>query len=161
VVGNNAGLESRFEDGRYVGYEVRLVVERSRAYRPHKLNTPSDIYGFMSGLSRESSEHVYQLLLDAQRRVTSVYLVGKGGIDQSPCVPLEVYKAALVTNSPAFALVHNHPSGVPEPSPDDMRLAERVRMGADLLGLEFVDFIVIGSESYCSLRERGAWPLQR
>ena len=99
--------------------------------------------------------------MDAKHRVTGVYLVGKGGIDQSPVMPLELYKAAVLTNSPAFALVHNHPSGVPEPSPNDLSLAERVRQGADILGLEFIDFVIIGNGSYCSFLERGLEPIRR
>lgn len=154
-------IASGFANRRYLGYEVRLVVERNYNYDPHPIARPADIYRFMSDLSNESAEHVYELLLDTKTRITGVYLVGKGAVNRSLVMPSEIYKAALATNSPAFALVHNHPSGIPEPSRDDLDLAARVRSGADILGLHFMDFVIIGNGSYYSFLERGLPAIHR
>ena len=109
----------------------------------------------MRHLGNEASEHVYEILMDTKHRVTGVYHVGKGSVDQCVVDPKDVYKAALLSNSPAFALVHNHPSGVAEPSANDRALAERILDGARIVGLDFLDFLVIGDRKYCSFHERG------
>lgn len=142
----------------YARYEVKLLVERSCSHEPHRITNARDIYEFMSGLERESAEHVYELLMDTKHCLTGVYLVGKGGISQSLVDPKEVYKAAFVTNSPCFAVVHNHPSGCVEPSPDDKTLAARLANGARILDLDFLDFIIVGDGSYCSFRSSGLLP---
>ena len=97
-------------------------------------------------------------ILDSQKRIAGVYLVGKGSISTCLVDTAEVFKAALVTNSPAFALVHNHPSGVTNPSPEDKSLANRIQEGAKLLSLEFTDFVIVGASSYFSFVEKGLMP---
>lgn len=112
----------------------------------------------MRGLDVESAEHTYELLLDVKNRVQGAYLVGKGGIDVCHIDPREVFKAAFVSNSPGFILVHNHPSGVCEPSPEDIQLARRISAGSELLGLGFADFVIIGGDHYFSFHEAGLMP---
>ena len=148
-------LESRFGNGSYKGYEIRLLVERTAQHEPYPLKTASDIYRFMADLSRESAEHVYELLMDAKNRVTGVYLVGKGCAYSSPVRVPEIFKAAYATNSPAFALVHNHPSGIVEPSPEDKSLVARVQSASDIMGMDFLDFVIIGDSRYYSFSENG------
>ena len=161
VDGNGSGkcgIESRFENGRYSGYEVRLEVRRLTAYQPVQLGNARAVHDFMRDLSNESSEYVYELLMDTKHRLTGVYMVGKGGIDRCLADLREIYKAALVTNSPCFAIVHNHPSGVAEPSLDDQNLVQRVKAGAEILGLEFLDSVIIGNGSYFSFKNCGLMP---
>ena len=112
----------------------------------------------MRGLEGESAEHMYELLLDTKHRVHSVYLVGKGGIDSCPVDPREVFKAAFITNSPAFVLVHNHPSGIADPSPDDIALSTRIANCSALLGVSFLDNIIIGNGRYYSFLDAGRMP---
>jgi DNA repair protein RadC len=117
----------RLENRLYRGYEVRLEVRRSRGREPYKIVGPADIYRFMGGLGNESAEHAYELLFDAQKRVAGRL---PGGRARSPPATLarpEVFRAALVTNSPAFALVHNHPSGVWRRGRQGCRVAGRAR----------------------------------
>lgn len=138
---------------------MRLRLERKHCeYERIQLSSPRSIYEFMRELGEESSEFMYQLLMDTKHRVHGVYEVSKGGIDGCHVDPREVFKAALVTNSPAFALVHNHPSGVPDPSPADEALTRRIYEGAKLLDLDFTDSIIIGDGRYFSFHEAGRMP---
>lgn len=139
-------------------YEVRLRLERKRPVDPVRLESPRGIYEFMSALRDEPSEWMYELLLDTKHRLQGVYLVGKGGVDNCSVHPLEVYKAAIISNSPAFALVHNHPSGVVDPSLDDMALVTHIAEGARTLELNFSDFMIIGDTRYYSFHEAGRMP---
>lgn len=134
---------------------MRLELKSLTAYVPVQLGCARAVHDFMRDLANESSEHMYELLMDTKHRVTGVYLVGKGGLDRCLADPREIYKAALVTNSPCFLMVHNHPSGVPEPSPDDKNLVDRIARGAEILGLDFLDFMIIGNGSYFSFLDSG------
>lgn len=149
------GGESQFLNGVYRGYEIRLLVERTETHEPYPIRNASDIYCFMAGLATESAEHVYELLMDTKHQVTGVYLIGKGCAHSSPVRMPEVFKAAYATNSSAFVLVHNHPSGVVEPSPEDRSLVQRIQNCAAIMDIEFLDFMVIGSNRYFSFREMG------
>ena len=112
----------------------------------------------MRHLETESAEHLYELLFDTKQYVHGVYLVSKGGLSNCYVDPAEVFKAALMTNSPTFALVHNHPSGIVEPSLDDVAIARRIAQGADLLNLNFLDSLIIGDGRYYSFSESGMMP---
>ncbi|MEW5983724.1 MAG: JAB domain-containing protein [Acidobacteriota bacterium] len=146
---------STFRRGAYRGYEIELRVHRRNHRDAVKLATPAEIFRFMRELGQCSAERMYELLLDTKQQLQGVYLVGKGGVDKCTADPREVYKAALVTTSPAFVMVHNHPSGIVEPSVDDMALTSRLYAGADLLGLSFLDSIIIGDGRYHSFHESG------
>ncbi len=143
---------SSFRNGAYRGYEIGLRVRRRGVNQePYRIRTPEGLYHFMGPeLSSESSEH-----MDARNQVTGVYLVGKGGCNGTHVDPKEFYKAALVSNSSAFMMVHNHPSGSPDPSVEDMAVTERVREGSKLLGLEVLDHVIVGNWRYFSFREHG------
>lgn len=135
-------------------YEVRLAVDRKRPARPPQFMNARQIYEFTAALRAEPCEWMYELLLDTKHRLQGVYLLGKGGVSSCVADPTQVYVAALTTNSPVFVLVHNHPSGCPDPSPEDVRLAERIDTGAALLGLECLDNIIVGGDGYYSFRDR-------
>jgi DNA repair protein RadC len=140
----------------YRSYEVRIELHRVRDADPLHLETPRDVAEFMSSLSKESSEFVYEIMMDARRRVTGVYLIGKGGPDSSTVDPKEIYKVALLSNSPAFTLVHNHPSGDATPSVEDEMLARVINEGSGLLALQMVDFLILGAAgTYFSFSEAG------
>ncbi len=109
----------------------------------------------MRFLEAESAEWVYQINLSPAAHVNGVFLVGKGGLDHAPCDVRECLKAALLGNSNRFVLVHNHPSGDPEPGGHDVQAAQRVARAAALLDLRLEDFVVVASAGFVSLRERG------
>jgi DNA repair protein RadC len=150
---------SSFHGRSYHGYRVELRIRRrNHRYEPILADGPHAIYEFMCDLKNESAEHAYELLLDAKNRIHGVYEIGKGAIDMCVVDPKEVFKAALVTNSVAFTLVHNHPSGMVEPSTHDFDLTNRIAAGADLLGIRFLDSIILGDSRYFSFSAAGLMP---
>jgi DNA repair protein RadC len=134
-------------------YEIGLEIRHAANGERHQIRSARDIYDFMKPLERESAEFAYALLMNLRHEVHSCYLIGKGPVDFSPMCPAEIYKAALVTNSPAFAVVHNHPSGDPSPSINDRDIANRLSKGAEILGLTFLDSVIVGAGRYFSFRE--------
>jgi DNA repair protein RadC len=69
--------------------------------------------------------------------------------------PREVFKAAVVANAASIIMIHNHPSGNPHPSSDDLALTARLKEAGDILGIPVVDHIVLGDENYYSFKEAG------
>jgi DNA repair protein RadC len=129
-----------------------LAGERPQILRPEDaaaLLTPR-----LAHLQREES---IVLLLDRRHRVLREVSVGVGGVAHAPMEPREVFAAAFREPGVAAVLVaHNHPSGEPTPSADDVSITRRLARGADLIGLEFVDHIIIAATGWKSLVEAGA-----
>jgi DNA repair protein RadC len=140
-------------------YRLALVRERAPAPFGAQASAPGDLARLAWGLiGTEPQELVLCLHLDSTLRLRGYHEVARGGLDVAPVDLRVVLAGVLVAGTPAFALVHNHPSGDPEPSLDDLALTERVVAAAKVLGLRFVDHLVVASGSWSSLRERnGRW----
>jgi len=95
--------------------------------------------------------------LDAKHRVIGMNIVSIGSLTLSIVHPREVFKALILMNAAAFLCVHNPPSSDPTPSPEDRLLTQRLRHGAELLGIPLLDHLVLGETSYFSFADQG-WP---
>jgi DNA repair protein RadC len=102
-------------------------------------------------LARERREKVVVLVTDAAHRLLGLAPVASGGVDASPLPVREVLQTVLRYDGRAFALAHNHPSGDPTPSTEDHRATDAVRRAADMVGLRFLDHVVIGGTSWRSV----------
>lgn len=99
-------------------------------------------------------EKVIALHLNAKRRLIGVHLFSVGTVDSALVIPRDVLIAALMSNAASLVVIHNHPSGDPTPSADDLLLSERIAAAAELVGIPLDDAIVIGENGrYVSLRE--------
>jgi len=87
-----------------------------------------------------------------QHRVNAIHRVSIGGLDDCPAGPREVFQAALLTNAAAVILAHNHPSGDPEPSPQDLALTQSLLAAGEILGIPVLDHIITGDRCHRSLR---------
>jgi len=95
------------------------------------------------------------LLLDGKHQVLRDVLVSQGTLTSSPVHPREVFAPAVRESAAAVVLVHNHPSGDPSPSADDLGITQRLCDAGKLLGVRVVDHVIIGDGTYCSLADRG------
>jgi len=103
-------------------------------------------------------EQFRTLLLDSQHRLIRVCLVSQGSLNAAVVHPREVLRPAILASAQALVLVHNHPSGDPEPSEEDVRLTLRLTEASGLLGIELLDHIVLAAGGFRSLREGGFLP---
>ena len=87
--------------------------------------------------------------------LSGVHAVHVGSSRQSLVDPVDVFKAAILANASAIVVVHNHPSGDPTPSAEDVRVTKQIRQAGENLGIDVLDHIVIGGNRYVSLKERG------
>ncbi|MGV2496829.1 RadC family protein [Pelagerythrobacter aerophilus] len=100
-------------------------------------------------------ERVRVLYLDTRNRLIVDHHVGDGSIDEAAIHPREVVKKALDVGASAMILVHNHPSGNPEPSRADIRITQRIAEAGRLLGIVVHDHVIIGREGHTSLKAKG------
>lgn len=100
-------------------------------------------------------ERVRVLYLDTRNRLVKDHLVGDGTIDEAAIHPREVIRKALDIGASALILVHNHPSGNPEPSRADIQITQRIAEAGRLLGITVHDHVIVGREGHVSLRAKG------
>jgi DNA repair protein RadC len=112
------------------------------------------VRGSLAGRDRET---VVALYLDGRHRVLQVHEVSIGTATASLIHPREVFGPALRVRACAVVVAHNHPSGDPEPSVEDRGVTERLLAAGELVGVPLLDHLVVGGESFVSLRGRGAW----
>jgi DNA repair protein RadC len=102
-----------------------------------------------------SVEQFGVVLLDTKRRVLRTTIVTVGTLDASIVHPREIFREAASAGAAALVLFHNHPSGDPEPSEDDVLLTRRLVAAGVLMGIDVVDHVILADARYCSLREKG------
>ncbi|MGC8500730.1 MAG: RadC family protein [Leptospirillia bacterium] len=107
-------------------------------------------------LREERKESFWVLLLDTKHRLRRLEKISEGTLSMTPVHPREAFSPAVRESAAAVIFVHNHPSGDPEPSPDDWALTTRLVECGTLLGIRVLDHVVTGDHAFVSLRERGA-----
>ena len=120
-----------------------------------RITRPEDIYE----LVRPEMEFLVQeqarvILLDIRCHVLDVVLVYQGNVNSTSFRPAELLRDAIIRNAPSLVLVHNHPSGDPEPSPPDIALTRELMKAGELLGVEVADHVIVGRDAFVSLKER-------
>lgn len=140
-------------------YRTQLVREYDAEYKTRRAATsPAVVAGLLNEMFNASDrceEHVWQLCLDTKMKVVAVFENSAGGLTSSICDPATVARNALLSNAYGVILAHNHPSGDPSPSNDDIQITKRISAGLTLLGLQLVDHVIIGDGLTASLKELG------
>lgn len=106
-------------------------------------------------LSRERIEQFRIIFLDAEGRLVADEAQARGTVNHTPVYPREVVKRALELGAASLILVHNHPSGDPEPSREDLEMTAQVREAAELLGVKVEDHVIVGNGRWTSFRDQG------
>lgn len=153
VIGVGARVAARLRAAREIG--KRLQVHESRAPRLH-LCGPEDVADLLTEeMSRLDREHFRAILLNTKNRIIGIRTISIGSLNSSVVHAREVFKAAVAESAQAIVLVHNHPSGIPDPSPEDLMVTERLAEAGKILGIEVLDHVILGSQGYVSLKELG------
>lgn len=116
--------------------------------------SPADIYRLLSWLAAEPQEQFWVVCFDTKNHVRSQHLLYQGTVNAAMIRPAEVFREAVTRTHPAIAIVHNHPSGDPTPSPEDMETTRRIVEAGKLLDIDVLDHLVIGAGRFVSMRER-------
>jgi DNA repair protein RadC len=120
------------------------------------ISSPADAAALVQyEMSALEQEHLRVILLDRRNRVLEIVEVYKGSVNSSQVRVGELFKEAIRTNSSALIVIHNHPSGDPTPSPDDVAVTRAITQAGKLLDVDVLDHLVIGQGKWVSLKERG------
>lgn len=138
-----------------VHYRLRSVEQESPL--PDRLTTPAEAALLLHRLiGYEAVEVCGVVCLSTRRTVVAYHELTRGTIDSTLIQPRDVFRTALVSHVPAIIVAHNHPSGDVSPSPDDVSVTSRLVAGAQLIGIELVDHLIVCAEGrYYSFREAG------
>lgn len=137
-----------------VRYRLKRVSDS--AGMPRRLLTPEDAALFLRQFLRDEVVEVGGLIcLSTCHEVLAYHELSRGTIDGTLVNPRDVYRAALLANAPAVLVGHNHPSGDPTPSPDDLAVARRLKAAGSVVGVDLLDFLIIGFERVYSAKEAG------
>ena len=146
---------------------LRLLAELSARYevahvRPSlaqpTIHKPADVAVYLgTELADLAQEQLRVVLLDIKNHVLGTQVVYQGGLNAVVIRLADCFREAVACGAAAIVLVHNHPSGDPTPSPDDVQLTVDARQAGELLGIGVLDHIIIGRQSFISLRENGLY----
>ena len=123
------------------------------------LNHSAAVYArYGRRLARSATERFLVIAVDAKNRPRAAREVAHGGRTHCQVDPAEVFRALVAESASGGIFVHNHPSGDPYPSPDDVALTERLIAAGALLEIRILDHLIVGGARYTSLRDAGFWP---
>jgi DNA repair protein RadC len=141
--------------------EIKAALELGRrllATAPEErpvVSSPADAANLlMSEMSLLEKEHLRVILLDTRNRVISTPTVYIGSLNTSVIRIAELFRPAIKQNAAAIIVAHNHPSGDPSPSPEDVRVTREIVKAGKLLSIELLDHVIIGRNRFVSLKER-------
>jgi DNA repair protein RadC len=128
---------------------------RAAAERP-QLRSPRELAAYLLPQYGASAvERFGIVILDTKHRVIRVSIVSVGSLDAAVVHPREVFREAASSSAAAIVLFHNHPSGDPTPSKDDLELTTRMVKAGSIMGIDVIDHLILGDQRYFSLVESG------
>jgi len=120
------------------------------------VKTPDEVVSLVRGrLKGKKQEHFLVLLLDTRGQLIKTSEISVGSLDSSIVHPREVFKEAISASAASVVFVHNHPSGDPTASEDDIKLTERLAQAGEIMGIDVLDHVIIGDKNYLSLKREG------
>ena len=152
---------------RAVKYRTRLVDQRAVLEKEVSMNCPDldrtlnspekavDIAKGFLRLHEETEEYCYMICMNNKLQATGIFELSHGNVNSSIVGIREMYQKALLANAVNVIVLHNHPSGDPRPSREDIEITKRMKDAGDILGVGFIDHIVVGSDSHVSLKVAG------
>jgi len=119
-----------------------------------KIEKPEDVFRILhKQLANKKKEHFRLLCLDSRNRIITIEKISVGTLNAALAHPREIFRAAIRNSSASVILVHNHPSGDPQPSAKDKELTERLRKAGKIIGIKVADHIIITRQSFTSFLE--------
>jgi DNA repair protein RadC len=133
----------------------RLEVSTAASGKP-VIKKPEDVAGLVTGrLKGKKKEYFLAIMLDTRSQLIRVAEISVGSLDASVVHPREVFREAISASAASVIFAHNHPSGDPTPSEDDIKLTKRLAEAGDITGIDVLDHIIIGDNKYLSLKREG------
>lgn len=147
--------------GKVKAIEIKAALELGKRLAGHteperrKVKSAADVYEAVRLAFLHAEEEMFKVvLLNTKNHIVDIIDVSSGGLDATMATPRDVFRKVVRAGGSAVIVCHNHPSGDPEPSRDDIALTKRLIESADILGIRLLDHIVVGDGRYVSFKER-------
>lgn len=158
IIGEDAPTIKGIIPSEFASLKVQTKLVRSKAYDPEKvprLARPEDVQPFFRLMRNADQEWLLAIYVNTKGAVVGADEISIGTKDSTIVAPEVIFRSAILTNASAIFLAHNHPSGDPTPSPEDLDIYERMRTGCPILGIPVNDFFVVGfKEDYSIAHKR-------
>ena len=139
-----------------IGELSRRIWKRKAMKSPVRYNEPAQVAEYyQEDLRHKEQEEFHMMLFNTKQNMIGDVALSKGTVNASLATPREIFIQALRFQAVSLILVHNHPSGDPEPSREDILLTRRVEEAGKVIGIAVLDHIIIGDGTYVSIKERG------
>ena len=139
-----------------IGELSRRIWKKKQLERTIRFEEPEQVAAYyQEDLRHMEQEQFFLMMFNTRQMLIGERMMSKGTVNASLAGTREIFIEALRYQAVSLILVHNHPSGDPEPSKEDILLTERVRKAGELMGIRLLDHIVIGDSAYVSMKERG------
>lgn len=136
--------------------ELSRRISKSASAKSLNFQEPGTIADYyMEDMRHLEQETLFCIMLDTKNHFLGDVEISKGTVNASLAAPREIYLAALSYHAVYIILVHNHPSGNPAPSDEDIRITQRIQAAGEIVGISLLDHIIIGDLTYFSLRQEG------
>lgn len=136
--------------------ELARRLSKAAAAESVSFSSPSSVADYyMEDLRHENQEIMKLAMINSKGKLIGENEISKGTVNASIITPREIFIEALQRQAVAVVAMHNHPSGDPAPSSEDIALTKRIQEAGEIIGIELLDHIIIGNNCYVSLREEG------
>ena len=140
-------------------FKLLSLIAAERAGTMDKICDARGVYNLYHDRFRdEKQEHFLAIILDTKHRILREVLVSKGTLNGSIVHPREVFAPAIRERAASVLVIHNHPSGDPAPSHEDIEITRRLREAGELIGIPLLDHVILGADSFISLRDQNVIP---
>jgi len=137
-------------------FELGKREELEPEFKNYDIKDPESVVkAIRASIRDKAKEHFKLILLNPRNKIIGISTISIGTLNASLVHPREVFKDAIVHSAASVVLAHNHPSGDPEPSEDDIKITNKLVESGRILGIEVIDHIIIGKNNFCSFKERG------
>ncbi|GAA0069872.1 DNA repair protein RadC [Clostridium sardiniense] len=143
--------------------QILAIAELFRRFNTYKsfnefkrITSPREVANMLYGEMGASNQEVLKLIiLNTKNEVIKIKDVFKGSLNSSLVHPREIFNEAIRSSAASIIICHNHPSGDPTPSSEDIKVTTRINQSGEIIGIKLIDHIIIGRNNYVSLKEKG------
>lgn len=136
--------------------EIRELPTEYQQYAQYTIRSPYDAIDLVTAMIADEDREVFLVLtLNTKNQITAVHRCHVGALSSSMVTPREVFKSAILNNGASIIVAHNHPSGNPEQSKEDIEVSRRLVESGKILGIPVLDSLIVGLNSGISLKEKG------
>ena len=134
------------------------IVSERKLKKKVKIQKPEHIYSLIKQYARAKHEQFLLITVNSAHDVISVSIISMGTVNKTIVHPREIFVRAITDRACGIIICHNHPSGLLDPSEEDVELTQTVFLAGEIVGIRLIDHVIFSKEGYLSLKQQGSFP---